>query len=146
MQVAPAELEGLLLTHPDIQDVRLNFILSIGILILWSQACVVGIKDEMAGEKPKAFVVLSTAARVKIGQDPEQLRLKQNSIFEFMKEKTIRYKHLSGGVEFIDAIPKNPSGKLLRSVRLMLLRLPPSRLMTACRRVLRDRANAKAKL
>ena len=66
------------------------------------QACVVGIKDEMAGEKPKAFVVLSAAARVKIGQDPEQLSLKQTEIFDFMKDQTIRYKHLSGGVDFIN--------------------------------------------
>lgn len=68
----------------------------------------------MAGEKPKAYIVLSAAARTKVGQDAEQQRLKQNLIADFVKEKTIRYKHLTGGVEFIDAIPKNPSGKLLR--------------------------------
>lgn len=79
----------------------------------------VGIKDEMAGEKPKAFVVLSAAARVKIGQDPEQLRLKQTEIFDFMKDQTIRYKHLSGGVDFINVC-------LLRSVALDSLIPRPS--------------------
>ena len=68
----------------------------------------VGIKDEMAGEKPKAFVVLSAEARSQLGQDADRARQKQTSIVDYMKDKTIRYKHLSGGVEFIDAIPKNP--------------------------------------
>jgi len=81
----------------------------------------------MVGEKPKAYVVLSSAAQAEIGNDADKQRKKQESIFNYMKERTIRYKHLSGGVEFIDAIPKNPSGKLLR-------------------RILRDKANAKAKL
>jgi acyl-CoA synthetase (AMP-forming)/AMP-acid ligase II len=43
LQVAPAELEALLLTHPAVAD-----------------ACVVGVPDERAGEVPKAFVVLKS--------------------------------------------------------------------------------------
>ena len=31
-----------------------------------------------------------------------------------MQDNKVKYKHLQGGVEFIEAIPKNPSGKLLR--------------------------------
>jgi 4-coumarate--CoA ligase len=31
-------------------------------------------------------------------------------------EHKVAYKHLTGGVEFVDVIPKNPSGKLLRRV------------------------------
>lgn len=33
-----------------------------------------------------------------------------------MADNKVVYKHLAGGVEFIDVIPKNPSGKLLRRV------------------------------
>ncbi len=44
-QVAPAELEGHLLAHPDVAD-----------------SCVVGIPDEFSGEVPLAFVVLSAGA------------------------------------------------------------------------------------
>lgn len=44
-QVAPAELEGCLLSHPDVAD-----------------ACVVGIADDYNGELPVAYVVLTAAA------------------------------------------------------------------------------------
>jgi acyl-coenzyme A synthetase/AMP-(fatty) acid ligase len=52
-QVAPAELEGHLLLHPDVADV-----------------CVVGIPDEYSGEIPLAFVVLGSNAlkRLKEGE------------------------------------------------------------------------------
>ena len=51
-QVAPAELEGHLLDHPDVGDV-----------------CVVGIPDEFSGELPLAFVVLSEDAAARIAKD-----------------------------------------------------------------------------
>lgn len=47
--VSPAELEGLLLSSPDVQD-----------------ACVVGIDDERSGQRPLGFVVLSLSAQEKI--------------------------------------------------------------------------------
>ena len=126
MQVAPAELEGLLLSHPDVEDVR--SINSRCVRYLHSeQACVVGVKHEMDGEQPKAYIVLSKAARSKVGSDSSKSKAKATEIADFVKVKTIRYKHLTAGVEFIDAVPKNPSGKLLR-------------------RILRDKANGKAKL
>jgi acyl-CoA synthetase (AMP-forming)/AMP-acid ligase II len=36
--------------------------------------------------------------------------------FQYVSDAKVQYKWLKGGVEFIDAIPKNPSGKLLRRV------------------------------
>ena len=60
-QVAPAELEGLLLDHPDVDD-----------------ACVVGIPDEYSGEVPLAFIVPSPGARERIRRDPtEEARTKE---------------------------------------------------------------------
>lgn len=62
----------------------------------------------MDGEQPKAYIVLSQAAQSKIGSDLSKSKAKGTEIADFVKAKTIRYKHLTAGVEFIDAIPKNP--------------------------------------
>ena len=54
MTVAPAELEGHLLVHPDVAD-----------------ACVVGIPHEYHGEVPMAFIVLSAEAQNRLKRDPQ---------------------------------------------------------------------------
>jgi 4-coumarate--CoA ligase len=89
LQVAPAELEGLLLSHPLVSDVA-----------------VVGIRDAHAGERPKAFVVLRdrTAGAVSA----------RKSLHAFVCSKVSRHKWLNGGIEFVDSIPKSVSGKILR--------------------------------
>ncbi|OCL01262.1 4-coumarate-CoA ligase 2 [Glonium stellatum] len=94
--VAPAELEDLLLGHPKVEDVA-----------------VMGVKDDYAGELPKAFVVLKSGvgASEKVGKE----------LMAFVREKKVRYKWIKE-IEFVDEIPKSASGKILR-------------------RVLRDRAN-----
>ncbi|KAL5264986.1 hypothetical protein ACHWQZ_G005922 [Mnemiopsis leidyi] len=86
-QVAPAELEALLLEHPLIAD-----------------AAVIGIPDERAGERPKAFVVKRP------GVD-----LDEDGVKEFVKEHASDYK-IPGEVEFIDVVPKLPSGKIQRKI------------------------------
>lgn len=88
-QVAPAELEALLLTHPDI-----------------TEAAVIGVPDERAGEVPKAFVVK------KQGSD----HLTEKQVVDFVAENVSSTKKLRGGVQFVTEIPKNPSGKILRRV------------------------------
>ncbi|KAH9178629.1 amp dependent CoA ligase [Lactarius sanguifluus] len=98
-QVAPAELEGHLLTHPDVAD-----------------SCVVGVPDDFSGEVPLAFVVLSVdAAKKASGSGAAAAKIKA-SIAKHVADHKVAYKKLAGGVEFVDAIPKNPSGKLLRRV------------------------------
>ena len=82
-QVPPAELEALLITHPNVADVA-----------------VIGVPDEAAGELPKAFIV-------KAGEvDADTLKA-------FVAGHVSTYKQVRI-VEFIDAIPKSASGKILR--------------------------------
>ncbi|KAK3675849.1 hypothetical protein LTR78_004490 [Recurvomyces mirabilis] len=89
-QVAPAELEDLLLGHESVEDVA-----------------VLGIKDDYAGERPKAYVVL------KPGFEPSARQ--GRVLFDLVKARKVRYKWLEE-VEFTDVIPKSPTGKLLRRV------------------------------
>ena len=84
-QVPPAELEGLLVEHPEILD-----------------AAVIGKLDEESGEIPKAFVVKN--------KDSEITAIE---IMSFVAEKVSTFKQIRE-VEFVDTIPKNPSGKILR--------------------------------
>ncbi|KAJ5029631.1 hypothetical protein J3E73DRAFT_206845 [Bipolaris maydis] len=91
-QVAPAELEAHLLTHPAVND-----------------CAVIQIPNEKTGEVPKAFVV--KAASVSSEKDDRTLA---REIEKYVEDHKARYKWISGGIEFIDVIPKSPSGKILR--------------------------------
>ena len=84
-QVPPAELEAVLLSHPQITD-----------------AAVIPIPDEEAGEIPKAYVVLK--------ED-----VSEEDIMAFVAEQVAPYKKIRI-VEKIDEIPKSASGKILRRV------------------------------
>ncbi|KDO41638.1 hypothetical protein CISIN_1g042783mg [Citrus sinensis] len=84
-QVAPAELEALLLSHSSITD-----------------AAVVPMKDDAAGEVPVAFVVKSNDSQIT-----------EDEIKQFISKQVVFYKRINR-VFFIDAIPKAPSGKILR--------------------------------
>ncbi|KAI0698962.1 acetyl-CoA synthetase-like protein [Cerioporus squamosus] len=98
LQVAPSELEGHLLDHPAVADVG-----------------VVGVPDEFSGELPVAFVVLAPDAQARVrGSLGERARMKE-MIMKHVSDHKTSYKRLAG-VDFVDAIPKNPSGKLLRRV------------------------------
>ncbi|KAK0199836.1 phenylacetyl-CoA ligase [Desarmillaria ectypa] len=98
-QVPPAELEGHLLTHTCVAD-----------------AAVVGVADEFAGELPLGFIVLKSEVGRAVKEDlafAEEVRF---DIFEHVAKSKSSYKWLTGGIVFIDAIPRNASGKILRRV------------------------------
>ncbi|CAK3880898.1 4-coumarate- ligase [Lecanosticta acicola] len=86
LQVAPAELEDCLVGHEKIKD-----------------AAVIGVfSKELGTEVPKAFVVRADEG------------FSEQDVMEFVKRNLAGHKQLRGGVEFIDVIPKSPSGKILR--------------------------------
>ena len=87
-QVAPAELEALLLTHPAVADVA-----------------VVRHPDDEAGEVPKAFVV----------RQADQLahHASGEAIMEWVATRVAPHKRIRV-VEFVEEIPKSPAGKILR--------------------------------
>lgn len=88
--VAPAELEDLLLGQPKVEDVA-----------------VLGVKDEYSGERPKAYVVLAGGRNgsEEVGRE----------LIRYVRERKVRHKWITE-VEFVDAIPKSASGKILRRV------------------------------
>lgn len=83
-QVAPAELEALLFTHPDVAD-----------------AAVIGRADERAGELPVAYVV------------PRAKTLDTAALLDWMAERVVAYKRLAD-VVLCESIPKTAAGKILR--------------------------------
>ena len=85
-QVAPAELEALLIQHPCCND-----------------AAVIPVPDEEAGEIPKAFLVLKDD-----GTAPEEIQ-------RWVADRVSTYKQIRA-VEVVDEIPKSASGKILRRV------------------------------
>ncbi|MFH0176416.1 4-coumarate--CoA ligase family protein [Streptomyces cacaoi] len=85
-QVAPAELEALLLTHPGIAD-----------------AAVIGVYNDDGNEVPHAYVV----------RQPTSPDLSEGEIAMYVAERVAPYKRVRR-VTFIDAVPRAASGKILR--------------------------------
>jgi acyl-CoA synthetase (AMP-forming)/AMP-acid ligase II len=86
-QVAPAEIEQVLFTHPAISD-----------------CAVYGVPDPRQGEAPRAAIVRIPGATVSAEE-----------IITFVADRLATYKHL-GSVVFVDEVPRNAGGKVLRRV------------------------------
>ncbi|KAF3941264.1 S-dihydroxybenzoyltransferase [Dactylella cylindrospora] len=87
LQVAPAELEAVLLEHPEIAD-----------------AGVIGIKWAH-NERPRAYLVRKPGSKVTT-----------EDVLKYMSKAVAKYKQITGGVVWVDMVPKNPSGKILRKI------------------------------
>jgi acyl-CoA synthetase (AMP-forming)/AMP-acid ligase II len=83
-QVAPAELEAILIAHPQVAD-----------------CAVIGVPDDEAGELPKAFIV-------PVSDDFDGAQLTT-----FVAERVAPHKRIRA-IELVQEIPKSPSGKILR--------------------------------
>ncbi|KAJ6172556.1 phenylacetyl-CoA ligase [Penicillium chermesinum] len=91
-QVAPAELEDLILESDAVRD-----------------AAVIGImNDDLASEVPLAYIVLK--------EGRSENAAKAQEVIDHVKKRAIHYKHLRGGIIFTNEIPKGPSGKILKRV------------------------------
>ncbi|RYC54212.1 hypothetical protein CHU98_g11995 [Xylaria longipes] len=88
--VAPAELEDLLLGYTAVED-----------------CAILAVPDERAGERPKAFVVLKRGHRA-----DEATGL---ALLTYVEKNKVRHKWIKE-IEFVEEIPKSPSGKILRRV------------------------------
>ena len=91
-QVAPPEVEGVLLSHPNIVD-----------------CAVIGVPDPVreGGELPRAYVVR---------RDPQSTEPSEDEVHKYVKERLASFKRLEGGVIFVETIPKNASGKILKRI------------------------------
>jgi long-chain acyl-CoA synthetase len=85
-KVWPREVEELLMKHPALLE-----------------AAVIGVPDSVSGEAVKAFVVVRRTAVVKEGE-----------LIRFCRQRIAVYK-APRSVEFLEALPKNPSGKVLKT-------------------------------
>ena len=84
--IYPAEVENALMSHAGIADVA-----------------VIGVPDEKWGETPKAIVVRA----------PDAGALTADDVIAFARERVAHYK-CPTSVDFVDALPRNPSGKILK--------------------------------
>lgn len=89
LQIAPAEIEALLIGHEKILD-----------------AAVIGVPDPVipGNEIPRAFVSRQP------GKDP----IMEEEVKQYVKDNLAAYKQVRGGVVFIEQVPRNPTGKILR--------------------------------
>lgn len=105
LQVAPAEIEGLLIEHPEIME-----------------AAVVGVPEpssvyetggETAPEASNKSFATSEVPRAYVVRMPRS-SISEEAVKKFVKERLASHKHLKGGVIFVDELPKNALGKTLR--------------------------------
>lgn len=86
-QISPSEIEELVLELPEVADV-----------------CVVGIPDVVTINLPAALVIKTNGTSIS-----------EETILKYVAEKMPHYKHLTGGVYFVDSLDKTPSGKIVRA-------------------------------
>ena len=85
-QIAPPEIEAALLAHPEIVD-----------------AAVIGVPAKDGDEAPRAYIVKRPGGSIT-----------EQEVLAHCGSRLARYKAITGGIIFVDALPRNASGKLLK--------------------------------
>jgi 4-coumarate--CoA ligase len=100
LQIAPAEIEGLLIEHPEVLE-----------------AAVVGVPEPSASdhkdEHDSDAVAMSEVPRAYVVRMLKS-SISADTVKDFVKDRLAQYKQLRGGVVFVDELPKNALGKILR--------------------------------
>lgn len=99
-QVAPAELEDVLMAHPAVMDVAVG-----------------AVPDAVSGELPRAFVVKRPGSSVT-----------EKELAAFVAARVSEQKRLRGGVQFVLTVPRNANGKILRRELRRLCTIPMAKL------------------
>lgn len=94
-QVSPSEIEKVLIQHPDVADVAVAG-------ITWIDA------QGLEVTRPRAYIVKKRRSFSRNGQHLEK------DLQDYVASRLMSYKRLTGGVVFVDAIPRNATGKILR--------------------------------
>ncbi|KAK2802002.1 hypothetical protein FQN51_004912 [Onygenales sp. PD_10] len=98
-QVPPAEIEGVLLQHPDISD-----------------AAVIGVPQRGHQDNNATGAIMNEAVRAFVVPRGgcANATLTADTVYRFARERLASYKAINGGVVFVDEIPRTPSGKIQR--------------------------------
>ncbi len=98
-QVAPPEVESVLLGHPGIVD-----------------AAVIGVPGRDGSEMVRAYVTRRSGWVGKAEGKKGEKVLDEEEVKKWCSERLAKYKELTGGVVFLSSIPKNASGKILKRI------------------------------